>query len=111
MSDVELIARLRTINKNYEMARGAHVDIRQAADRIEALSAKIKLMDDLDAINGEKIEALEAKLAAAVEAKAIWVNETKGGGLVTFTSKEAALRNVSPHDVRIAVKYVEAKDD
>ncbi|CAB4139073.1 hypothetical protein UFOVP343_39 [uncultured Caudovirales phage] len=37
----------------------------------------------------------------------IWVNETKGGGLVTFTSKEAALRNVSPHDVRIAVKYEE----
>ena len=56
-------------------------------------------------------EELEAKLAKAVEAKAIWVNETKGGGLVTFTSKEAALRNVSPHDVRIAVKYVEAKDD
>ena len=37
-------------------------------DRIEALTAKVKLMDDLDAINGEKIEALEAKLAKAVEA-------------------------------------------
>jgi hypothetical protein len=46
-----------------------------------------------------------------VEPKVIWVNETKGGGLVTFTSKEAALRYVSPHDVRIAVKYVEARDD
>ena len=37
-------------------------------DRIEALTAKVKLMDDLDAINGEKIEALEAKLAKAVGA-------------------------------------------
>ena len=36
-------------------------------DRIEALTAKVKLMDDLDVINGEKIEALEAKLAAAVD--------------------------------------------
>ena len=34
-------------------------------DRIEALTAKVKLMDDLDAINGEKIEALEAKLEHA----------------------------------------------
>jgi uncharacterized protein (DUF3084 family) len=31
---------------------------RQTADRIEALTAKVKLMDDLDIINGEKIEAL-----------------------------------------------------
>ena len=37
-------------------------------DRIEALTAKVKLMDDLDVINGEKIEALTAKLAEA-EAK------------------------------------------
>jgi hypothetical protein len=37
-------------------------------ERIEALTAKVKLMDDLDVINGEKIEALEAKLAEAVEA-------------------------------------------
>ena len=34
-------------------------------DRIEALEAKVKLMDDLDAINGEKIEALTAKLEHA----------------------------------------------
>jgi hypothetical protein len=40
----------------------------EAADRIEALTAKVKLMDDLDVINGEKIEALTAKLAEA-EAK------------------------------------------
>jgi hypothetical protein len=38
------------------------------ADRIEALTAKVKLMDDLDVINGEKIEALTAELAKAVEA-------------------------------------------
>jgi hypothetical protein len=61
----------------------------------------------------DTIKELEATLAKAkaMEAKAIWVNETRGGGLVTFTSKEAALRNVSPHDVRIAVKYVEARDE
>jgi hypothetical protein len=35
-------------------------------DRIEALTAKVKLMDDLDVINGEKIEALTAKLAQAM---------------------------------------------
>lgn len=39
---------------------------RAALKLIEALTAKVKLMDDLDAINGEKIEALEAKLAKAV---------------------------------------------
>jgi hypothetical protein len=38
---------------------------RQTANRIEALTAKVKLMDDLDVINGEKIEALTAKLAEA----------------------------------------------
>ncbi len=38
---------------------------RQAADRIEALTAKVKLMDDLDVINGEKIEALTEQLEAA----------------------------------------------
>ena len=45
--DKELIARLRSINKNYELARGVHVDIRQAADRIEALEAKLAAIDDL----------------------------------------------------------------
>ena len=43
-------------------------DGHKQADRIEALTAKVKLMDDLDVINGEKIEALTAKLAEA-EAK------------------------------------------
>jgi chromosome segregation ATPase len=37
----------------------------EAADRIEALTAKVKLMDDLDVINGEKIEALTEQLEAA----------------------------------------------
>jgi len=44
------------------------ITVGEAADRIEALTAKVKLMDDLDVINGEKIEALTAKLAEA-EAK------------------------------------------
>jgi chaperonin cofactor prefoldin len=42
--------------------------VQELKDRIEALTAKVKLMDDLDVINGEKIEALTAKLAEA-EAK------------------------------------------
>jgi hypothetical protein len=46
----------------------------EAADRTEALTAKVKLMDDLDVINGEKIEALEAKLAKAVEAASPLLN-------------------------------------
>ena len=54
--DKELNARLRDFEK---VTVG---DARDAADRIEALTAKVKLMYDLDAINGEKIEALEAKL-------------------------------------------------
>jgi hypothetical protein len=60
MTDEELVKRLR---------EGATWDDDvAAADRIEALTAKVKLMDDLDVINGEKIEALTAKLAQAVEA-------------------------------------------
>ena len=61
MTDEELIARLRLYGRS-------EVAVLEAAARIEALTAKVKLMDDLDAINGEKIEALEAKLAKAVEA-------------------------------------------
>jgi hypothetical protein len=61
MTDKELIARLReAVNGEHDMTpHGA--DCLQAADRIEALTAKVKLMDDLDVINGEKIEALTAK--------------------------------------------------
>jgi hypothetical protein len=67
MTDEELIARLReAVNGEHDMTpHGA--DCLQAADRIEALTAKVKLMDDLDVINGEKIEGLTAKLAKAVE--------------------------------------------
>ena len=58
MSDKELVKQLRE--------RGGRIPT-EAADRIEALTAKVKLMDDLDVINGEKIEALTAKLAKAVD--------------------------------------------
>ena len=40
MSD-DLVKRLRDVGKNYELARGVHVDIRQAADRIEELESKL----------------------------------------------------------------------
>jgi hypothetical protein len=63
MTDKELVERLR---KGDTPMANHYMD--EAADRIEALTAKIKLMDDLDVINGEKIEALTAKLAKAVEA-------------------------------------------
>jgi hypothetical protein len=63
MTDEELVNALR------DFADDGYADLSiAAADRIEALTAKVKLMDDLDVINGEKIEALTAKLAEA-EAK------------------------------------------
>jgi hypothetical protein len=55
MTDKELVKRLLDFEK---VTVG---DARDAALRIEALTAKVKLMDDLDVINGEKIEALTAK--------------------------------------------------
>jgi hypothetical protein len=58
MSDEELIAQLKN-------SKGWPTLGKAAAARIEALTAKVKLMDDLDVINGEKIEALTAKLAQA----------------------------------------------
>ena len=64
MTDAELLARLRLYGSKFHHEFGHN---EAAADRIEALTAKVKLMDDLDAINVEKIEALEAKLAKAVE--------------------------------------------
>ena len=36
----DLVKRLRAINLNYELARGMHLAIREAADRIEALEAE-----------------------------------------------------------------------
>ena len=75
MSDVELIARLRSINKNYELARGVHVDIRLAADSIEKL---VKERDEAwkraahsEKMWGEaeaKLAECEARLGKAVEA-------------------------------------------
>lgn len=61
MTGAELIARLRDFKKVTVW------DVRDAADRIEALTAKVKLMDDLDAINGEKIEALTAELNTVMD--------------------------------------------
>lgn len=61
MTDEELVKRLRNLTGGFSDAVTAH----DAANRIEALTAKVKLMDDLDVINGEKIEALTAKLAQA----------------------------------------------
>jgi hypothetical protein len=71
MSD-ELVQRLRKRQEfefidGYKRIEWEDEDALEAADRIDALTAKVKLMDDLDVINGEKIEALEAKLAKAVE--------------------------------------------
>jgi hypothetical protein len=42
----------------------------ESADRIEALTAKVKLMDDLDVINGEKIEALTEQLKTVLDREA-----------------------------------------
>jgi hypothetical protein len=41
-----------------------------AALRLEALTAKVKLMDDLDVINGEKIEALTEQLKTVLDREA-----------------------------------------
>ena len=43
----DLVKRLRDINTNYELARGIHCDISEAAARIEALEARIAKADAL----------------------------------------------------------------
>lgn len=43
----DLVKRLRAINQNYELARGVHCDIREAADRIEQLEARVAAADRL----------------------------------------------------------------
>jgi len=48
---------------------------------------------------------------AYVEPKVIWVNETKGVVYTAYLSEEAARRTVYFSTSRIAVKYVEVKDD
>ena len=50
-------------------------------------------------------------IKAYVEPKVIWVNETKGVVYEAYTSEEAARRTVYFSTSRIAVKYVEARDD
>lgn len=66
MSDQELIARLRSINKNYELARGVHVDIRQAADRIEALQKALKDQSSVSDRLSEKLYKAEGLLEQAL---------------------------------------------
>ena len=46
----DLVKRLRAIHKNYDLARGIHCDIREAADRIEALEAQVRAADALAAL-------------------------------------------------------------
>jgi hypothetical protein len=87
MSDEELVKRLLDFDK---VTVG---DARDAALRIEALTAKVKLMDDLDVINGEKIEALteqlEAARADAKEAEAYAEElEAKNGNLCDLAVNE-----------------------
>lgn len=43
MNDEKLVEWLRNINKNYELPKGVHHDIRQAANRIEELITELKL--------------------------------------------------------------------
>lgn len=73
MSD-DLVKRLRDVNKNYELARGVHVDIQQASDRIEELETNLaeqiewvkRLADDLIAAEGREAR-LKDKLAKALQ--------------------------------------------
>ncbi len=60
MTDDDLVKRLDNLWAMLE-EDGHYVKantVTLAKERIEALTAKVKLMDDLDVINGEKIEAL-----------------------------------------------------
>jgi hypothetical protein len=61
MSD-DLVKSLHDINKNYELARGVHVNIRKAADRIEELEAENeKLRKGLDIYERERNRFRHAK--------------------------------------------------
>ena len=49
---------------------------------------------------------------AYVEPKVIWVNEYKGGcNWTVYSTKDEATESAAPYATRIAVKYVEVKDD
>ena len=64
----------------------------EAADRIEALTAKVKLMDDLDVINGEKIEALTEQLEAArADAKEAEAYAEELGKEIELNEQEACM--------------------
>jgi hypothetical protein len=43
----DLVKRLLAINRNYELARGVHADISEAAATIEALRARVAKADEL----------------------------------------------------------------
>jgi hypothetical protein len=78
MSD-DLVKRLRVVTGFIRFETGDRVAAsvclsEEAADRIEALTAKVKLMDDLDVINGEKIEGLTAERDMATEG---WAEATR----------------------------------
>ena len=100
MTDAELLARLRLYGSKFHHEFGHN---EAAADRIEALTAKVKLMDDLDAINVEKIEALEAKLAKAeAEAKkykhAFAAQSRKLQAVLHIEGVKATLAEISSHN-------------
>lgn len=67
MTDKELIAHLRSINKNYELARGVHVDIRLAADRIEALTKAVEALRGIVSNQGYMDDPWSHALAVLAE--------------------------------------------
>jgi hypothetical protein len=79
MSDEELIARLR------EAVNGAHdmtphgADCLQAADRIEALTAKLATCEEIGRAFEEDAGQLRAKLAKAVDAMEVCVRHEPRG--------------------------------
>ena len=72
MTDDDLVKRLDNLWAMLE-EDGHYVKantVTLAKERIEALTAKVKLMDDLDVINGEKIEALTEQLKTVLDREA-----------------------------------------
>ena len=93
MTDEELIARLRLYGRS-------EVAVLEAAARIEALTAKVKLMDDLDVINVEKIEALIAEQSNLVVAA-----HRQGYDQARAVSSElrrAMAERIMEHEVKLA---------
>jgi hypothetical protein len=94
MTDEELVKALR------DFAESPYADL--AADRIEALTAKVKLMDDLDVINGEKIEALTEQLKTVLDREAA-TTARYDAKLETLTEQLEAARS----DAKEAEAYAE----